>query len=234
MDQTTRGLGRMLLHEGVLAIRNVDQGEEPFLYSSGNWGPGYVMVKGLVGKKPILKLLIRALADKLALQIPQVNFIAGNATGGMIPGWLLAEELEIVLRRAIPFVYIRGMRKKGGHKELITGIENNIFIKTGHNAVVVEELVNFAETTCNSARALRETGFTVTDAACILSYENLKARTSLAEEGLRMTYLVSLTEMLDLATEFHTHPIEAITSYREFLDNPDAWQARHGLRQQQV
>ena len=47
-------------------IRDVSGGEEPFVYSSGNRGPGYVMIKGLVGQPPVLNYLTTQLALKLA------------------------------------------------------------------------------------------------------------------------------------------------------------------------
>jgi len=50
---------RMILKAEALTIRDVDGGESPFLYASGNWGPGYIMIKGLVGRKKIIKSLIK-------------------------------------------------------------------------------------------------------------------------------------------------------------------------------
>jgi len=77
----------------AVEIRDIDAGEEPFLYSSGNWGPGYVSIKNLVGRKKIIKSLCQELAKKVAKEIP-LDFVAGNVTGGVIPGWLLSEYLE--------------------------------------------------------------------------------------------------------------------------------------------
>src|SRR3989344_1219569 len=97
--------GLMVLEAKAVDIRNVPLrvtneevdklplGNQPFLYASGNWGPGYVMIKGLVGRKNIIKSLIRPLAQKIAERVHYVDFIAGNVSGGIIPGWLLSEEL---------------------------------------------------------------------------------------------------------------------------------------------
>lgn len=218
-----------VLRAKAVDIRDVDAGEKPFLYSSGNWGPGYVSIKNLVGRKELIKTLTEQLALRVAAAAPHIHVVAGNATGGMIPGWNASEFLGEALKRTIPFVYVRETRKKGGHNERITGIANNPEISLGDNVLVVEELVNFSQTTCISADALREAGFAVTHAACILSYENPEALRALSEHKLTMIHLMTLGDVLNAAQKHQTHPRKAIEAYREFLCDPTAWQKRHGL-----
>jgi orotate phosphoribosyltransferase len=202
---------------------------QPFLYASGNWGPGYVTIKNLVGRKKIIKSLTWSLAWLTAEKVPHLNFVAGNVTGGVIPGWLISEHLEILLKRTVPFVYIREARKKGGQKELITGIANNPEIPSGANGLVVEELVNFAQTTCNGAEALRDAGYRVTHAATILFYNNPEAIKALKEHGIEMIYLLTLPDLLTVAEKNKTHSLKAIADYRKFLIDPLGWQAARGL-----
>lgn len=202
---------------------------QPFFYASGSWGPGYVMIKGLVGRKQIIKFLTQQLARKIVEKTSRVDFVAGNVTGGVIPGWLLSEYLEALLDKTVPFVYIREMRKKGGQKELITGIANNPEVPAGANGLVVEELVNFAQTTCNGADVLRDAGYSVTHAATILFYDNPEAIKALKLHGVEMIYLFTLPQLLTVAEKHQTHPQEAIDGYREFLKDPLGWQAKRGL-----
>jgi orotate phosphoribosyltransferase len=203
---------------------------QPFLYASGNWGPGYVSIKNLVGRKRIIKSLAQQLAELIAEKFSRLDFVAGNVTGGVIPGWLLSEYLEMSLRRTIPFVYIREARKKGGQKELITGIANNPEISPGANGLVIEELVNFAETTCNGAEALRDAGYVVTHAATILFYNNPEAIKALKEHEIEMLYLFTLPDLLTVAEKYKTHPQKAIDGYREFLVDPLGWQTARRLK----
>jgi orotate phosphoribosyltransferase len=219
----------ILLRVNALAIRDIDAGEEPFLYSSGMKGPGYVMVKGQVSNRYELNYLVRGLAEEVARVSSDIDFIAANATGGMIPGWILAEELSEILSREIPYIYVRGSRKKGGHKELLTGIENNPAIKVGSTALVVEELVNFAETTCNSAVALREAGYVVKNAACILSYGHDATRQKLSDHGVELIHLLSLDELLTDAEASGMFPPHVVADYRDFLKGPQAWMSKRGL-----
>lgn len=203
--------------------------QQPFLYASGNWGPGYVSIKNLVGRKAIIKPLVHELALLVAERTRALAFVAGNVTGGVVPGWILSEELSELLGREVPFVYIRAARKTGGQKELITGIANNPLILKGNSGLVVEELVNFAETTTNGAESLRDANFNVTHTATILFYNNPEAIKTLHEHRLEMIYLFTLSQVLDVAERYQTHPQAVIDGYREFLRDPLAWQAKRGL-----
>lgn len=222
-------IGLEIIKAKAMEIRDLDAGEDEFLYSSGNRGPGYVSIKNQVGRKILMRFMVQNLAIKVARIAPNLAFVAGNVTGGVIPAWLLSEYLEPILGRQIPFVYIRDTRKKGGQKELITGIANNPEIPAGANGIVVEELVNFAETTCHGAEALRNAGYEVTHATCILFYNNPEAIKSLEKEKLEMIYLITLPELLEIAEKHETHSLKAINSYREFLKDPLEWQAKRGL-----
>ena len=95
--------------------------------------------------------------------------------------------------------------------------------------VVVEELVNFSQTSCHSALLLRELKYMVTHAACILFYNNPRAVDLLKETGLTMVHLFTLGELLDTAKATGTHPVKLIGKYREFLADPLGWQKAHGL-----
>lgn len=243
----------MLLGAGATEIREIPERvtndevsglpleNQPFLYASGNWGPGYISVKNQVGRKEIIKPLLQELALLVAKRAPRLNFVAGNVTGGMVPGWFISELLARIhgkgqyrgketCRKVVPFVYIRAARKSGGQKELITGIANNPEILKGDNGLVVEELVNFAQTTCNGAESLRDAGFEVTHAATILFYDNPEAIEALEQHKIEMVYLFTLPELLEVAEEKGAFSVKAIADYREFLKSPSDWQERRGLK----
>src|SRR3990167_735411 len=179
-----------IINAGAISIRDVDSGELPFVYSTGNRGPGYLMIKGLVGQPAVLKKLTKSLAYKV-IQEAKFDFIEGNATGGMIPGWQLRNDVSDILGKEIPYCYLRGSRKEGGHGELITGNSNNPLIKPGMKALVVEELVNYAGTTGNAAEEFRAAGYPVSHAACILSYDHQQSNARLEEKGITLVPLIT-------------------------------------------
>jgi len=226
-DGLLKEVGTRIINAGGLEIRDVDGGEEPFLYSSLNRGPGYIMIKGFVGQPHVLGFLTQELATILSDNM-NFDFIAGNATGGMVPAWQLRNELELVVGREVPYVYVRETRKVGGHKELITGDRNNPLIQKGMRALVFEELVNFAQTTTNSAKVLREAGYVADNAATILSYHNPKALELLAETGVTLTPLITLPQLLDVAESTSRYEPKVVQSFRDFLQDPVRWQTSRG------
>ncbi len=229
---TKHDLVRRIIEAKGLEIRDVDAGQEPFLYASGNWGPIYVSIKGLVSvTKPVklMKVLTAHLAVKVAERAPELDFLAANVSGGMVPGWNLSEALEPFLGRPVPYVYVRETRKKGGQKELVTGLASNPELTAGKNVLIHEELVNFAETTTNSALALRAAGYEVTHASTILYYDNPVANAKLAEEKIEMIYLLTMPELIDIAEENEDCTPRQIAAYREFKDDPLGWQKKRGL-----
>jgi len=208
---------------------------QPFLYASGNWGPGYVSIKGLVAQGGIMIPLVKRQAHQIKEKELIVDFVAGNITGGVIPGWLLSQELGVSfvyvggtrkrgeievpvtmvngdrlesvstklrksitqsgvsfnfiaglvpsgmilgyrlsqllserLGRNIPFVYIRDTQKKGGQKEIITGIRNNPHIATGDSGIVISQATDLIGTVDKGMEVLHEAGFKAINGAELL------------------------------------------------------------------
>ncbi|MBC7836680.1 hypothetical protein H7X87_02775, partial [Acetobacteraceae bacterium] len=74
LSPTLRDLIAKALKEAkVLTLRDVTAGEEPFLYSSGNHEPGYLMFKGLVSRS-LMKAFCHHLAHKVLEQFPDVEY----------------------------------------------------------------------------------------------------------------------------------------------------------------
>jgi orotate phosphoribosyltransferase len=227
MVRPTRELAEEILSHGSVVVRDVDAGEEPFVYSTGNRGPGYVQIKGLVGRPQLVQDLAEALAAKVAERC-KIDFVNGNATGGMIPGWELRRALSARLGHSLPFTYLRGARKPGGHGELITGLRANPEILKGSRALIVEELVNYAGTTTNSVLEFRAAGFVAEHAACFVTYDQPEARQRLEENGIELIPLLTLPELLEIGSEIGTLSPRAVGSYQDFLANPVRWQLDRG------
>ncbi len=107
---------------GAMSVRNLAKGEKPFLYASGWHGPGYIMIKGLVSKL-FFSSLVHLLAIKMAVKTKEIDFVAGNVTGGVIPGWLLSGFLSSLLGKDLPFVYVKGTRVDSDNvDDLVVGV----------------------------------------------------------------------------------------------------------------
>jgi len=216
---------KKVLEYGALVIRDVDNGEEPFLYASGNWGPGYVSIKGLVSKPRLFESMTLQLASKISY-ITEIDIVAGNVTGGVPPSVLLSKQLSIFYGKDVPLLYVRDARKKGGMKELVTGHRSEYKRK---HVLVTEELVNFAQTTCNSVNILREMNYYVDCSCCILFYNNPVANEMLYNNKITIIYLFTLSELLYCAESCNYFSKNLIDKYRNFLEDPLDWQKKKGL-----
>jgi orotate phosphoribosyltransferase len=221
-----------LLDLRALDIRDVDGGEAPFHYSSGNFGPGYVDIKGTVGAQHVFKSLVEQVAVRLIDDNVEFDNIAGNATGGIVPAYECREAYQQLTDRVdIGYVYVRGSRKQGGKGELVTGLQHippNREDGSPAQFLVMEELVNFAETTTNSLLHLRELGFIANQGATILHYDHIEANAKLAENGITLTALTTLPFLLEAAIELGRFPRELVDSYKAFQANPTKWRADRG------
>ncbi len=225
--ETLEKIASMIINCGAIEIKDVEGGEDPFVYTTGNRGPGYVMIKGLVGQPAVLKFLTKKLAHKV-IDTTEFDFIEGTATGGMIPGWQLRNDVSEILGREIPFCYLRS-KKDGGHGELITGDRNNPLIQKGMRALVVEELVNYTETTVNAAEEFRNAGYPVSHAACIFSYDHEESNTRLKEKGVTLIPLITLPQLLAISEANGLIHKRLIQSYKHFLRDPLEWQLSRNL-----
>lgn len=239
MEMEDERLAKLIIESGGLEIRDLSKGEEPFLYSSGNYGPGYVDIKGRVGFDEIFELMVEALALKLLEDKVSFDFIIGLMTGGALPSYRLKQILEKKLSEyspfpgfkcRIPYVYMRHIKKAGGHKESITGNKNNQHIQKGMTALIVEELINFADTTSNAAVIAREEGYKVNDAATILYYDNPFANERLKHLGVKIHYVFKLSDLINFAEELKIFSKEAVDDYKDFLNNPKDWNKKRGFK----
>jgi orotate phosphoribosyltransferase len=219
---------------GGLEIRDVDGGESPFLYSTGNHGPGYCDVKGRVGNWKCFESLCGLLFLRLILDKVEPGLIVGLVTGGLCTGIRLKMLLSEYYEKDIPFIYQRGARKVGGHQELDTGDRNNIFIPQYAETLVVEELVNFAGTTTNAVNYERkEKHRKVTGAACVLNYENPVAIRRLKINNIKLHHAFTLKEVLDYCLNqegIDVHQTHLIHQYLNFLNNPKEWNESRGYK----
>lgn len=220
---------RMILESRGLEIRDVDNGDEPFLYSSGNRGPGYVDIKGRVGFNSVFETMVNLLVDKIIEDEVDFDGIVGMVTGGMLTGYRLKQIMSEILGRKIFYIYQRGARKEGGHKELDTGDRNNLNISDRCKVLVVEELINFAETTTNGVLYERSKGRIANDVATILFYQNPIAIKKLERNSITVHYVITLPELLNFAREELYFKKRLVSDYFEFLEDPKVWNEKRGF-----
>jgi orotate phosphoribosyltransferase len=226
-------IATQIVRHKALHIRDVERGEPPYVYSSGNCGPGYIMIKGLVGHQRLWRLLVRQFALKVK-GYRDFDFIAGLVTGGVPPSLLLREYLQTLQQREIGYVYIRGTRKQGGTNEQVIGIldlatnEPNWEVPPGSAGVVMEELVNYGRSLCNGATLLRALAYRCNRGFTLVEYDNPFAEKSLQGYRIRLHSLITLPTLLDAVEQAGVFERRLVESYRAFGQDPMRWMVDRG------
>ncbi len=223
-------LSLLILNSGAVTIKDVDGGEQAYKYTSGHFGPGYIDIKGTVGKEDIFKILAKQSALKLIEEQTPFDFIAAIATGGMTPGYQVREYYEEMTGKKIPYIYLKDLKDKGVDANYSVGLRGNPLIPLGSKPLIFEELVNFATTVSLAKRSLSNDGYICSCVATILNYENPRAIAGLEEEKLNVISLVRLKILLQIAEDSRMFPKRAVDSFRSFLQNPVEWQQTRGLK----
>lgn len=133
--------------------------------------------------------LLRAIAEAMRPLIPAgVDALAGLEMGGIPVAALLSQVSEL------PAFFVRKKAKDYGTRKLAEGGDI-----AGKRLVVVEDVVTSGGQILLSVRELRSRGAAVEDVVCVIDREAGGVE-ALAEEGLRLRPLFSMSELKNAAT----------------------------------
>ena len=231
-------IANIVIQVDAIHIRDVANGEMPYHYSSGNFGPGYVMIKGLVGRQKVFRFLVRQLAMRLK-DHHDIDCLAGLVTGGVPPSIYLRDYLQMLWGYEIPWVYIRETRKVGGAGEHITGIVDvasgkpNPEIPLDSRFGVVEELTNYANSMTNGATTLRNAGYRCNHGYSILDYANTNAVTALNDNKVVLKCLITIPDILNELKNQQIYPDRIIEDYEWSQRDPTGWMAHYGFERKE-
>jgi orotate phosphoribosyltransferase len=134
--------------------------KEPFTWASGWKSPIYCDNRKVLSYPESRKLVYKSFASQIKAFYPDVEVIAGVATGAVAHGVLVAEELNL------PFVYVRSSAKSHGLENLIEGE-----LPERSKVVVIEDLISTGGSSIAAVEALRKAGAGVLGLLAIFSYE---------------------------------------------------------------
>ena len=141
--------------EKLLKIKAIKlQPENPFTWASGWLSPFYCDNRKTLAY-PTLRSFIKIELSRIILEnFPEIDAIAGVATGAIAQGALVAEELQL------PFAYVRSKPKDHGLENLIEGELN-----PGMKVVVIEDLISTGGSSLKAVEAAYTYGFPVAEEA---------------------------------------------------------------------
>ncbi len=187
--------------------------KEPFTWASGIRSPIYCDNRRILSF-PEARAFVRDSLAKIIQQVyPDVECIAGVATGAIAHGVLVAEKLNL------PFVYVRSTSKEHGLGNQIEGV-----IPEGKKVVVVEDLVSTGQSSLAAVDALINVKADFKGMVAIFTYGLDKARQNMEDAKCPLHTLTDYNTLIQQAVNagyLHHSNLETLEKWRE---NPQGWE----------
>lgn len=199
--------------EKLLKIKAVKlQPRNPFTWASGWKSPIYCDNRKTLSY-PEIRSYIKIQISRLILELyPDVQVIAGVATGAIAQGALVADEL------GLPFIYIRPTPKDHGLENLIEGD-----LKPKQKVVVIEDLISTGGSSLKAVEAIRNDGSEVLGMIAIFSYSFPEAEQKFKTAKVKLTTLCNYEAILNEAVATNYIKKEDMATLKEWRANPSEW-----------
>lgn len=185
----------------------------PFTWASGWKSPIYCDNRKTLSYPEVRSYIRDQFAAVVREKYPQVEVIAGVATGAIAQGVLVAQELNL------PFIYIRSSAKSHGLENLIEGE-----YKAGQKVVVIEDLISTGGSSLQAVEALRKAGCEVLGMAAIFTYGFQKATDNFKAAACELTTLSNYNAMIDLAVKTGYVQEADVEKLKEWRKSPETYQ----------
>nr|WP_314561732.1 orotate phosphoribosyltransferase [uncultured Capnocytophaga sp.] len=183
-----------------------------FTWASGWKSPIYCDNRIILSFPDVRSHFASVLVKGIKEKYPDVQVIAGVATGAIGIGMLVANALEL------PFVYVRPEPKKHGRQNQIEGL-----LAADQKVVVVEDLISTGMSSLNAVKALREYGSEVLGMIALFSYNFDIANERFAEEKVPLYTAGDYDSLLKKALLCGKIEKEELDTLQQWRKSPDTW-----------
>ena len=199
--------------EKLLKIKAIKlQPSNPFTWASGWKSPIYCDNRKLMSYPDIRNFLKIQFGRIILEKYPNVEAIAGVATGAIAPGAIVADLL------GLPFVYIRATPKDHGLENLIEGD-----LKPKQKVVVIEDLVSTGLSSLKAVEAIRKDGADVIGMVCIFTYDFPIATKNMKDANVELTSLSNYDAILQEALRTDYIDESELQTLQDWRERPDTW-----------
>lgn len=208
MESTERTVAKALLDIKAVMLRP----DTPFTWASGWLSPIYCDNRKILSYPQLREQVCRWMADNIIARYPDVEVIAGVATGAIAHGMLIAHFLQK------PFVYVRPKPKDHGTGSQIEGI-----LEPGAKVVVVEDLISTGSSSLAAVNALVKAGADVKGMVAIFSYNFNQSRKAFENADVELNTLTNYDALIDVACETGYIQESDLKLLREWRYSPSTW-----------
>ena len=208
MESVEKAVAKSLMDIKAVMLRP----DQPFVWASGWHSPIYCDNRRILSFPEIRQNVCTWMADIIRKQYPEVEVIAGVATGAIAHGYLVAHIL------GKPFCYVRPKPKDHGTGSQIEGI-----LEPGKKVVIVEDLISTGMSSLAAKNALVNAGADVMGMVAIFSYGFNTARKAFEDANVELTTLSNYDALIDVASETGYIKPEDIDVLKEWRFSPSTW-----------
>ncbi|MBN1112394.1 MAG: orotate phosphoribosyltransferase [Bacteroidales bacterium] len=183
-----------------------------FTWASGWNSPIYCDNRKTLSFPEVRKEITKGFVEVVKEKYPNVEVIAGVATGAIALGVLVAEEL------GLPFIYIRSAAKGHGLTNLVEG-----HVEKGQKVVVIEDLISTGGSSLKAVEALRDMECDVLGMAAIFTYGFKAAEENFEKANVEVTTLSNYNAMLECALEQDYIANSELETLKEWRLSPETW-----------
>jgi orotate phosphoribosyltransferase len=188
------------------------QPSSPFTWASGWLSPIYCDNRKILSYPETRTFICDQFVRIIKEKYPQVEIIAGVATGAIAHGALVAEKL------GLPFIYVRSKPKDHGLENLIEGD-----LKVGQKVVIIEDLVSTGGSSLKAAEALSDFGGDILGMLAIFTYDFPVATENFNKAGIELTTLSNYQTLINLALDMGEVDEDEMESLQSWRKNPSVW-----------
>ena len=208
MEMVEKAVAKSLMDIKAVMLRP----DEPFVWASGWHSPIYCDNRRILSYPEIREKVCGWMADIIRKQYPDVEVIAGVATGAIAHGYLVAHLL------GKPFCYVRPKPKDHGTGSQIEGI-----LEKGAKVVIVEDLISTGMSSLAAKNALVNAGADVMGMVAIFSYNFNQARKAFEDANVELTTLSNYDTLIEVANETGYVKDEEINVLKAWRISPSSW-----------
>ena len=208
MDKMKKAFASKLLKIKAIKL----QPDNPFTWASGWHSPFYCDNRKTLSYPDLRNYVKLELVHKILECFPEVEAIAGVATGAIAQGALVADELHL------PFVYVRSKPKDHGLENLIEGD-----LKPGMKVVVVEDLISTGGSSLKAVEAIRSNACDVIGMVASYTYGFPVAEKAFKDAGVKLITLTDYEHVVAEALSTGYISESDVEVLHEWREAPDKW-----------
>ena len=208
MDKLKKNFASKLLKIKAIKL----QPNNPFTWASGWKSPFYCDNRKTLSYPNLRNYVKFEIVHTILEEFPEVEAIAGVATGAIPQGALVADALHL------PFVYVRSKPKDHGLENLIEGE-----LRPGMKVVVIEDLISTGGSSLKAVEAIRKNACEVIGMVASYTYGFPVAKKAFKEAGVKLVTLTDYEHVVAEALETGYIADDEVELLHEWRKDPANW-----------